>query len=150
MLKPLTCTLAAIAALTGALALAPGAAFGAPAIQLLSGSGATTSAFEQGTSADGSRVFFETPENVPGTTDTDGAPDVYQAQGGAITLLSGNGANTVADFRGASADGTRVFFETLENNVGGATDADGATDVYQATGGAITLLTGNGAATPAS
>jgi hypothetical protein len=260
MLKPLTYTLAAIAALTGALALAPGVAFGAQVIQLVSGSGATTPAFELGSSADGSRVFFETAENVPGTgdtddlndiyqardgvitlltgsnpagsggteaglagfsadgtrvffetdednvgsatdsdgatdvyqakdgvitgltgngaatsaefsgasadgtrvffetsennvggaTDTDGAPDVYQAQGGAITLLSGNGGNTVAEFEGASADGTRVFFETLENNVGGATDTDGATDIYQATGGAITLLTGNGAATSAS
>jgi hypothetical protein len=153
MLKPLTYTLAAIAALTGALALAPGAAFGAQVIQLLSGSGATTPAFELGTSADGSRVFFETAENVPGTGDTDDLSDIYQAQGGAITLLTGSNpagsGGTEPGLAGTSADGTRVLFETDENNVGAATDADGATDVYQAKDGVITLLTGNGAATPA-
>jgi hypothetical protein len=118
-------------------------------ITLLSGNGAATFAGFEGASLDGTRVFFETQENIAGTGDTDGAVDVYQATGGAITLLSGNGGATDASYRGASADGSRVFFETDENNVGGATDADGARDVYQASGGTINLLSRNGAATGA-
>src|SRR5215216_6250199 len=121
MLKPLTYTVAAIAALTGALALAPGAAFGAQVFTLLSGSGATTPAFELQTSADGSRVFFETPENVPGTGDTDDLSDIYQAKGGVITLLTGStpagSGGTEPGLAGISADGTRAFFETDEDNL---------------------------------
>jgi hypothetical protein len=142
MLKPLTYTLAAIAALTGALALAPGTAFGAQAFTLLSGNGANTSAFFDGNSADGTRMFFETDENVPGTGDTDNENDVYQALGGTITLLTGNGAGNNLFFDGATADGTRVFFETDEN-VPGTGDTDGLDDVYQAEAGVITLLSGS-------
>jgi hypothetical protein len=142
MLKPLTYTLTAIAALTGALALAPGTAFGAQVFTLLSGNGANTSAFFDGNSTDGTRMFFETDENVPGTGDTDNENDVYQALGGTITLLTGNGAGNNLFFDRASADGTRVFFETDEN-VAGTGDADGLFDVYQAQAGVITLLSGS-------
>jgi Tol biopolymer transport system component len=148
MLKHLTYTFTAIAALTGVLALAPGTAFGAQVIQLLTRSGATTDASFGAATADGSRVFFETDENIAGTGDTDGLQDVYRAQGGVITLLTGSNpagsGGADEQFDGISADGSRVFFDTAEDNVGGATDADGANDVYQATGGAITLLSGNG------
>jgi hypothetical protein len=142
MLKPITCTLTAIVALTGALALAPGAAFGAQAFTLLSGNGANTSAFFDGNSADGTRMFFDTDENVPGTGDTDNENDVYQALGGTITLLTGNGAGNNLFFERATADGTRVFFETDES-VPGTGDADGLIDVYQAQAGVITLLSGS-------
>jgi hypothetical protein len=142
MLKPLTCTLAAIAALTGTLALAPGTAFGAQAFTLLSGNGANTAASFEGNSTDGSRMFFETDENVPGTGDSDNQNDVYQALGGTITLLTGNGAGNNLFFDGATADGTRVFFDTDEN-VPGTGDTDGLLDVYQAQAGVITLLSGS-------
>jgi hypothetical protein len=142
MLKPLTYTLAAIAALTGALALAPGTAFGAQALTLLSGNGANTAAFFDGNSADGTRMFFETDENVPGTGDTDNENDIYQALGGAITLLTGNGAGNNLFFDRASADGTRVIFQTDEN-VPGTGDTDGLVDLYQAQAGVITLLSGS-------
>jgi hypothetical protein len=142
MLKPLTYALAAVAALTGALALAPGAAFGAQVFTLLSGNGANTAAFFDGNSTDGTRMFFETTENVPGTGDTDNQNDIYQALGGAITLVTGNGAGNNQYFDGASADGTRVIFETDEN-VPGTGDTDGLFDVYQAQAGVITLLSGS-------
>jgi RTX calcium-binding nonapeptide repeat (4 copies) len=70
-----------------------------------------------------------------------------------MTLVStgpagGNGSRA-ALFRGASADGTRVFFTTDESLVSADTDAQ--TDVYERAGGQTTLLStgpagGNGAA----
>jgi hypothetical protein len=143
MSKPFTYTLAAIAAVTGALALAPGTALGAQAFELLSGNGANTSVFFDGNSADGTRMFFQTAENIPGTGDTDDQNDIYQAQDGAITLLTGNGAggnNLFFDF--ATADGTRLLFDT-DQNVPGTGDTDGLNDVYQAEAGTITLLSGS-------
>ncbi len=69
----------------------------------------------QGASADGTRVFFATPEQLV-ASDTDNAEDVYQRFNGVTTRIStgainGNGAFG-ASFDGASADGTRVFFST--------------------------------------
>jgi hypothetical protein len=101
----------------------------AGAITLLSRNGASTEAEFSGSSTNGTRVFFQTPENIPGTGDTDGEPDIYQALGGAITLLTGNGGDHAASFEDASADGTRVFFVTSEN-IPGTGDTDGAQDVY--------------------
>ncbi len=79
-----------------------------------------------GASSDGTRVFFNTSEQLV-AADTDGAFDVYERSGGATTLVSvgeptGNGA-FAAIFRGASGDGTRVFFETAEQLVAADTDA---------------------------
>jgi hypothetical protein len=85
-----------------------------------------------GASANGTRVFFQTPDGLVGT-DTDGLHDVYQRSGGATTLVSIPGAGATAPaqgalFAGASADGTRVFFKTDENLIGA--DTDGLDDVY--------------------
>jgi hypothetical protein len=92
-----------------------------------------------GISADGSRVFFHTTENLGGDADT--AADVYQVVGGVYTLLTAGTTNTPAIFKGASADGTKVFFETTE-----ALNADGdsVNDVYRAEGGMVTNLSGGG------
>jgi hypothetical protein len=84
-----------------------------------------------GLSADGMRVFFTTWEPLV-SGDTDAAFDVYERAGGQTTLLStgptgGNGAFD-ARFVGASADGTRVFFATVEPLV--STDTDTSEDVY--------------------
>jgi hypothetical protein len=93
------------------------------------------------TSGDGSRVSFDTDEQLV-SADTDANFDVYERRGGTTTLLStgstgGNGAFDVF-FAAASADGTRVFFETDEKLT--AADTDSAFDVYEHTGGVTTLV----------
>ncbi len=110
-------------------------------------SGAAAGAFFEGASADGTRVFFFTDENLRGD-DTDGLPDVYERSGGVTTLVSapGSGASgpaAGASFGGSSSDGTHVFFDTDENLVGA--DTNGVSDVYERFGGTTTLVSGPGA-----
>lgn len=62
-----------------------------------------------GSSADGSRVFFNTSEPLL-SADTDGQQDVYERSSGTTKLVSGDWADWGASFAGVSADGTRVFF----------------------------------------
>ncbi len=105
-----------------------------------------------GASADGTRVFFTTQASLV-SADTDPSVDVYERSGGQTTLLStgptgGNGVIFVL-YAGASADGTRVFFRTVESLV--SADTDTALDVYERSGGQTTLVStgpagGNGAA----
>jgi hypothetical protein len=104
------------------------------------GNGAFFASFK-GSSADGSRVFFETQEQLT-SADTDSSLDVYQRSSGATTLLStgpagGNGAKD-AFLGGFSKDGTRVWFETEESMVTG--DTDGRRDVYERSSGATALV----------
>ena len=101
-----------------------------------------------GISQDGSRVFFETDEQLT-PSDGDTAFDVYRRQGGTTTLLStgppgGNGPHD-ATFGGSSLDGSRVFFQTEESLSG--SDTDTSNDIYERLGSATTLLSapGNGA-----
>jgi Tol biopolymer transport system component len=99
-----------------------------------------------GASADGTRVFFATTEQL--ATDTDNQSDVYEASGGTITRVStgsggGNGASP-AFFAGASADGTRVFFHTDEPLEG--IDADASQDVFERRGGNATFRVSAGTA----
>ena len=98
-------------------------------------------AFFDGVSADGARVFFHTAERLT-AGDTDSQADVYERSGGATALVStgssgGNGAFP-AFFDGASADGTRVFFDTDERLESG--DTDSVQDVYERTGGGTSLV----------
>jgi hypothetical protein len=121
------------------------------------GGNGTFEAFFKAVSQDGSRVSFETSEQLT-TSDTDSYRDVYQRSGGATTWLSlgpngGNGAFD-ANFVGASADGSKVWFETREPLVSG--DTDGACedefeqfvlpcfDVYERSGGNTTWITAGG------
>jgi hypothetical protein len=95
----------------------------------------------QGASADGSRVFFMTTEQLV-TGDTDSENDVYQRYAGKTTLISdgqinGDGAFG-AFFTGVSANGARVFFETSEKLV--STDTDDETDDYQRFNGVTTRV----------
>jgi hypothetical protein len=95
--------------------------------------GGEHNAYFNGSSQDGSRVFFYTPEPLV-TTDTDAMNDVYEHSGAGTTLLSrgpagGNGAFG-ASFAGTSADGARVLLQTGEPLV--ATDSDSSLDVYLA------------------
>ncbi len=107
--------------------------------------------FFAGASADGTRVFLSTEAKLV-STDTDAESDVYERSGGQTTLVSSgpNGGNGAAfsEFVGASADGSRVLFRTVESLV--STDTDGFTDVYERSGGQTTLVStsptgGNGA-----
>jgi hypothetical protein len=118
---------------------------------VINGNGPIASSFA-GASSDGSRVFFVTTEQLV-TADTDIAVDIYEfSPGGVITLISagainGNGGNN-AIFMAASADGTRVLFQTNEQLVTG--DTDSAADIYQRLGGvtsrvSVGAINGNGA-----
>jgi hypothetical protein len=98
-----------------------------------------------GMSGDGTRIFFETEESLV-AADTDILFDVYQRSGGATTLVStgtsaGNGPQDTT-FRGASVNGTRVFFQTEESF--SPADTDTASDVYERSGGATTLVSAPG------
>jgi Ca2+-binding RTX toxin-like protein len=92
-------------------------------------------------SEDGSRVFFETRESLV-SADADDSYDIYERAGGQTTLVSTGpaGGNGFVDpvFEDASADGTRVFFETIESLV--SADTDTALDVYERSGGQTTLI----------
>jgi Tol biopolymer transport system component len=97
----------------------------------INGNGAFDAAFE-GASADGTRVFFVTNEKLV-SADTDASQEVYERSAGTTTKISsGNGAFATF-FDGASAGGTRVFFQTQEQLVSGDTDA--STDLYQRSAG---------------
>ena len=105
------------------------------------GGNGATDAFFDGSSSDGTRVFFSTDEALE-AADTDSSYDVYERSGGATTRVSrgpltGNGAND-ALFVGASADGTRVFFETDEILL--ANDPDNFVDIYERAGATLTRI----------
>ena len=93
-------------------------------------------------SADGSRVFFKTEEQLDATADTDDRGDVYEHSGAVTALVStgpngGNGAFDV-DLKGFSDDGSRVFIRTEEALV--ADDMDVFPDLYERSGGTTTLI----------
>jgi hypothetical protein len=109
-------------------------------------------AFLTGTSVDGSRVFFESNEPLA-SADTDTQVDVYERSGGTTTSLVSTGPTSAvgsffAHYKGASEDGTKVFFETDDRLV--SSDTDSQADVYQRSAATTTLLStgptgGNGA-----
>jgi hypothetical protein len=98
------------------------------------GGNAVFDAFFAGASLDGTRVFFTTAEKME-ASDTDGSTDVYELFNGNTTQISigpaGGNAAIGAFFDAASADGTRVFFNTRESLI--ASDTDAARDSYVAT-----------------
>jgi hypothetical protein len=106
-----------------------------------SGGNAEVPTFFGGASDDGNRVFFDTSESLV-AADTDSAIDVYERSGGTTTLLtlgsSGGNGPFSAGYQDASADGSRVFFQTLESLA--AADTDSQQDIYQASGGQLTPL----------
>ena len=111
------------------------------------GSGPYVATFA-GASADGSRVFFITKEQLV-NADTDAAEDVYERSAGTTTLVStgpagGSSPAFNAGFGATSQDGTRVFFTTADSIVSG--DTDGSLDIYERSGGTTTLISvGTGA-----
>ena len=97
-----------------------------------------------GASADGGRVFFNTPQKLTADdTDTD-RHDVYERAGGVTTLVSqpsgiADDDTDGASFDGASADGGRVFFGTSQKLTADDSDS-GLADVYERAGGVTTLV----------
>jgi hypothetical protein len=102
-----------------------------------------TAAFFEGSSADGTHVFFSTAESLL-EDDGDGSSDVYERASATVTRLISDrvqaGADEVGDalFDGSSTDGNRVFFSTAEPILG--TDGDNTLDVYQRSNGTTTTL----------
>jgi hypothetical protein len=85
-----------------------------------------------GASTDGTRVFFQTYEQLT-SNDTDATwLDVYERNAGATTLITTGPAATNGDsiplWRGNSLDGTRAFFQTDEPLV--SADTDTSWDTY--------------------
>lgn len=122
-----------------ALSLAPAANAAAPSTPALYG----------GTSADGSKVFFESGDPLV-EIDTDVQYDVYQRSGGTTTLVSraAPGASQVevlsaSEFLAASTDGNRVIFASTKALVAADTDSCntlGCIDIYERFGGVTSLI----------
>ena len=109
---------------------------GGPPI-LLSGGEQDLPAAPRWVSPDGTRVIFDTEEQLSGD-DTDFLRDVYASAGGVITLLSIGDEAWGAGFARASRDGSRVFFVTGEALTDD--DADEFSDVYERHGAETTLV----------
>ncbi len=80
-------------------------------------------------SADGDRVFFDTPDPLV-AQDTNGERDVYEWENGNVFLISSGKSNDESNVLDSSASGGDVFFTTSSGLVPG--DVDEAYDVYDA------------------
>lgn len=96
------------------------------------------------TSSDGTRVLFATSESLLAEDDDGGSSDIYQRRGATLELIS-RGADVEPGsprYKGASADGTKVWFEADEDLLGGGDgDFGNAPDLYERSGGVTRLLT---------
>ncbi len=112
----------------------------------------------RGIAADGSRAFFATFEQLV-NADTDAAIDIYErelpagpttlvSQGSALCAPGCGNSSAPAVFAGASADGSKAFFETNEGLV--PADTDGANDVYQRSAGVTTQVSDGSQAQPSN
>ena len=100
--------------------------------------------FFSGTNTAGTRVFFDTNQKLTSNDGDTNVQDVYQRSGGTTTLISQPTGvpDTPAgssNFRGASADGSRVFFETAQKMTLGDDDG-GIQDVYERAGSTTTFI----------
>jgi hypothetical protein len=105
------------------------------------GGNGPSDAFLGGTFDDGSGAFFETDERIS-PADTNLETDVYRRAAGATTLVSAGSAEHPAFFSGASADGSRAFYETEQNVCAGDTDV--SWDVYENNQGVTSLVSAGG------
>ena len=80
-------------------------------------------------SADGRRVFFDTPDALV-TQDTNGARDVYEWENGEVHLISLGKSSNNSYVLDSSANGADAFFTTDSGLVPG--DLDNGYDVYDA------------------
>ncbi len=118
---------------TGERAAGPSSIPGAPA------NGSTRAYKPRVLSADGTRLFFDSEDELV-VQDTNSHPDVYEweLQGagdcrrspGCVSLISSGRGTEGASFLDATADGSDVFFITSESLVG--VDPRGSVDAYDA------------------
>jgi hypothetical protein len=94
-------------------------------------------------SPDGARVVFTTQDPLS-ASDADTALDVYAYEDGVVTLLTPSTSNPVT-WRGASANASRVVFETAE----GLGDSDGNVDVFVSDDGSVRNVSGGVETLPA-
>jgi hypothetical protein len=80
--------------------------------------------------SDTGQVFFDTP-NALLPNDTDGTPDVYEYENGQVSLLSNGADPQGARYTDSTADGSNVYFATVEPLVPQDVDG-GAYSVYDA------------------
>jgi len=113
------------------------------------GSGAQAAIFKA-VSNDGEKVFFTSSEKLAGG-DTDENLDIYERETGSTVLVSApvscpaglpGGQTCDPSFRGASGDGSHVFFESNEQLSGG--DSDTSQDVYDWSGSSPAILVSTG------
>jgi hypothetical protein len=104
----------------------------------------SSGAFFAATSADGSRVFFATPQALTADDNDTNRDDVYERSGGTTKLVSkatgiADPDTGGADFSGISQDGSRVFFLTAQKLT--ADDNDTARfDIYERSAGTTKLV----------
>jgi hypothetical protein len=116
---------------------------GAPPVlvsdRVRTGADADADVTDVSTTADGSKIFFGTVEQIT-EDDGDNAKDVYERSGGATTLVSDSPFEEGKDaqLQRASPDGSHVFWTTDEAVV--PDDGDSSFDVYQRSAGATTLV----------
>jgi hypothetical protein len=79
--------------------------------------------------SDAGQVFFETSDALL-PRDTNGKLDVYEYEGGALSLLSSGTSEADSFFLDASVDGSDVFFATAQPLLG--RDSDDVYDIYDA------------------
>ena len=96
-------------------------------------------------SRDGTRLWFRTTEPLV-AEDSDTLLDLYERSAAGISLMStgptDDGTATAWSFLGhASADGTHVYFESLDRLTPDATE--GSSNLYERVGAAINLIPGN-------
>lgn len=90
--------------------------------------------FFDGASADGTRVYFTTPERLESADNDGGKRDVYERLNGVTSVASAGPlpssltAPYDAFFNAVSADGTRAFFDTQAKYV--SADTDDELDTY--------------------
>jgi hypothetical protein len=82
-----------------------------------------------GATPSGSKVFFATDEQLA-EADGDEASDIYVRDPSAASpVLATPGGSAPVTFQGASADGTKVIFESADKLAAG--DGDSETDIYE-------------------
>lgn len=83
----------------------------------------------RGVSADGERIFFDSPDPLVGR-DTNGELDAYEWENGTVFLISSGTSSEYSLFLDNSPSGGDVFFTTSDELVQG--DSDEGFDVYDA------------------
>jgi hypothetical protein len=112
---------------------------GGPTTLISGGTSATQTALFAAATADGTRVFFTTPESLA-PADKDGFNDVYEWNSGTLILVTSSACLSAcsATFDAVSADASTVLFSSAEQI--SVADTDNSVDIYSQEVGAGTPL----------